>query len=348
MHDNVHQKITMAGTVMTSTVTGESYDAGTFTTPSVKELRAQCAPLLAAAEGKQQLKVSHLAVSPGVLELHCLDENAGAMIQAASQFNCLEFAGPSVTPEQGVTGYVYDNTQGPACAIACGPGTVYRNYFTRLGPDGRKGQTHDSQINNLQGVIDALEAARAGGAAGSHALPIDHLLRVRNGYVASDNERLAALNEHIGLADRDALIGELRIGIHSETEVTHETTTSKLEAAKRHKVSQAYCSALSCGYSNGSLQSWEPMATIVQDGTYEATLLAAALEQHTGQGSGRVLLTSIGGGVFGNDDAWIAGAIVRACHRLRDLPLEVVVCHYRSVNPQFKQRIDGALSAMLK
>ena len=81
-----------------------------------------------------------------------------------------------------------------------------------------------------------------------------------------------------------------------QTEVTHETTTSKLEAAKRHKVSQAYCSALSCGYSNGSLQSWEPMATIVQDGTYEATLLAAALEQHTGQGSGRVLLTSIGGG----------------------------------------------------
>lgn len=52
--------------------------------------------------------------------------------------------------------------------------------------------------------------------------------------------------------------------------------------------------------------------------------------------------------MFGNDDAWIAGAIVRACHRLRDLPLEVVVCHYRSVNPQFKQRIDGALSAMLK
>ena len=61
-------------------------------------------------------------------------------------------------------------------------------------------------------------------------------------------------------------------------------------------------------------------------------------------------LSSIEGhaGVFGNDDAWIAGAIVRACHRLRDLPLEVVVCHYRSVNPQFKQRIDGALSAMLK
>ena len=83
-----------------------------------------------------------------------------------------------------------------------------------------------------------------------------------------------------------------------QTEVTQETTQDPLPADKRHKVSQAYCSALSCGYSNGTLQSWEPMATIVQDGTYEATLLAAALEQHSGQGSGRVLLTSIGGGAW--------------------------------------------------
>ena len=33
------------------------------------------------------------------------------------------------TPEMGVTGYVNDRTQGPCCAIACGAGTVYRNYL---------------------------------------------------------------------------------------------------------------------------------------------------------------------------------------------------------------------------
>ena len=38
------------------------------------------------------------------------------------------------------------------------------------------------------------------------------------------------------------------------------------------------------------------MATIVLDGAYEATLLQAALEQHTEEGSGKVLLTKIGGG----------------------------------------------------
>ena len=52
--------------------------------------------------------------------------------------------------------------------------------------------------------------------------------------------------------------------------------------------------------------------------------------------------------MFGNDDAWIAGAIARACCRLSDLPLEVVVCHYRSINEHFKQSIDGTLSAMME
>ena len=38
------------------------------------------------------------------------------MFQAASQFNCLEFAGPEELPEDGVTQYDDDPTQGPACA----------------------------------------------------------------------------------------------------------------------------------------------------------------------------------------------------------------------------------------
>ena len=36
--------------------------------------------------------------------------------------------GPSVCPEDGVTRYYADRTQGPACAIACPAATVFRNY----------------------------------------------------------------------------------------------------------------------------------------------------------------------------------------------------------------------------
>jgi hypothetical protein len=32
-------------------------------------------------------------------------------------------------PEDGVTMYAADPTQGPACALACAAGSVYRNYF---------------------------------------------------------------------------------------------------------------------------------------------------------------------------------------------------------------------------
>jgi hypothetical protein len=64
-------------------------------------------------------------------DFHADPANAHATFQCASQFNCLEFIAPHVVPEDGVTGYFGDRTQGPACAIACGPGTIYRNYFVR-------------------------------------------------------------------------------------------------------------------------------------------------------------------------------------------------------------------------
>ena len=66
----------------------------------------------------------------------------------ASQFNCLEFASPTLLPEDGVTIYELDRTQGPACSIACGPATVVRNYFA---------QSPDRQINNLEDTLKVLE-----------------------------------------------------------------------------------------------------------------------------------------------------------------------------------------------
>ena len=55
--------------------------------------------------------------------------NEGSVIQVASQFNCLEMIGPGERPENGVTQYAKDQTQGPKCALACPAATVWRNYF---------------------------------------------------------------------------------------------------------------------------------------------------------------------------------------------------------------------------
>ena len=50
--------------------------------------------------------------------MHQASEYSGALFQVASQFNALEMTGFEVTPEHGVTRYMHDRTQGPACAIA--------------------------------------------------------------------------------------------------------------------------------------------------------------------------------------------------------------------------------------
>ena len=93
--------------------------------------------------------------------MHADPELEGALFQVASQFNLLEMTGPSVTPEDGVTRYSHDHTQGPACAIAAGAATIYRNYFAPV--DGQSGQTRERQLDAFAiggGVVD--EARPAG------------------------------------------------------------------------------------------------------------------------------------------------------------------------------------------
>ncbi len=80
---------------------------------------------------KGRLRLSE--VVGDVRALHGDPANAGAVFQVASQFNLLEMISPDVTPEQGITRYESDRTQGPACAMACAAGTVYRNHLLELG-----------------------------------------------------------------------------------------------------------------------------------------------------------------------------------------------------------------------
>lgn len=112
--------------------------------------------------------------------------------------------------------------------------------------------------------------------------------------------------------------------------------------AQPQRVSQVFCSALSCGYTNLGVDLWEPLATLVLDAVYEATLLAAAMDLAQGEGSGTVWLTFVGGGAFGNPPEWIARAIGRALVRCQALPLEIRIAHYRRIDSSMQRRIDDA------
>ncbi|WP_245316866.1 hypothetical protein [Bradyrhizobium manausense] len=54
-----------------------------------------------------------------------------------------------------MTIYQSDSTQGPACAIAAGAATIYRNYFAKVA--GRLGQTKDRQIDALADLGESRE-----------------------------------------------------------------------------------------------------------------------------------------------------------------------------------------------
>jgi hypothetical protein len=228
-----------------------------------------------------------------------------------------------VTPEQGVTGYIYDGTQGPACAMAAAAGTVYRNYFVSVGD--RVGQTRDHQLDALSGVGAALSDLIG--------LPVSALWNMQNGYALCTAEGLPAISHLLDTASED-VIDELRsalaIGLHRNVEVT--------DGSGRH-VSQAYCSALPVGYSTLPRKDWEPFARLVLEASYEAVMLAA-VEQASAGGSNTVLLTRIGGGVFGNGDDWIDSAIERAMDLVKDAGLDIVFVAHGSVSPGIQGIVD--------
>src|SRR5690606_34366415 len=111
----------------------------------------------------------------------------------------------------------------------------------------------------------------------------------------------------------------LRIGIQWDTQVTLHNC--------KHKVSQAYCSALPVGYCRSSDNRWAEFARLIQEATYEATVCAAILNAQNTDNN-KLFLTSIGGGVFGNNEDWIMSAIDRALTLYRCAPLDVVFVAY--------------------
>jgi hypothetical protein len=246
--------------------------------------------------------------------MHQTPENAGALFQVASQFNLLEMVSPTVTPEQGVTRYQGDPTQGPACAIAAGAATIYRNYFVPVG--GIPGQTATRQLDGLADIGVAL--------SGGLNLPIDELWTMQNGYALATKAGLDAIGEYLGALtpdQMDFLRGKLRVGIHRDVEVTAAA------GPERPRVSQAFCSALPVAYSRITPNHWQPFATLVLEAAYEATMWATVLNAERGA-SNVVFLTLLGGGAFGNDAGWIHAAMRRALKIMQPFELDVrLVCY---------------------
>lgn len=313
----VRANISVDGNVLKSHVNGKTFVCGELQTPSLAELREAVR-----SSGYQSGKMRVREVVADVQHLHKAELNAGALFQVASQFNLLEMISPHVTPEHGVGRYENDPTQGPACAIAAGAGTIYRNYFARV--NGRIGQSADSQIDCLADIGKEL------GNDGNR------FWEMRNGYAMPSHQGLAHIADRLRAsseAGRDQLRWLLRIGIQWNTQVTLNDC--------EHQVSQAYCSALPVAHCQHPIELWEPFARLVLEASYEATMCAAILNA-TRNTNNTVFLTLLGGGAFGNRTEWIIDAMQRALKRYQDADLDVAIVSYGVSKPEV-QRLGDAM-----
>ncbi len=311
---------------LVSLVNGARRGIGHFETPTLQALRERAHE---ACRGGARTTLR--CIVGDARALHADPGLAGATFQVASQFNALEMVSPNVTPEHGVTRYAHDATQGPACAMAAGAATIWRNYFMPV--DGQPGQTAQRQLDTLAGT----------GALLSEWLgrPVHALWTMRNGYALANPEGLRDIGRLLGAASEervDRLRGSLAVAWQRDAEVTD------LPPAQGQGVSQVFCSALPVSYTRIAPPAWEPFARLVLEAAYEATLLAAALQRASG-GSNIVLLTRLGGGAFGNADAWIDDAIRHALSRVAFAGLDLRCVSRGAVHASFERlAADWALA----
>ena len=197
---------------------GEIFQCGFFSTPSLNELRERNLERMTSqiernfdeTSNKEPKSTNRLKLSIEIGDAAALHEKYPfSTIQVASQLNCLEFVSPTGNPENGVTKYSSDHTQGPACCLCTAPAVVYRNYYHpyKYGDDNIVyGQTKSKQWNNLVDVDKKI-----GNEDGKY-------WTVQGGYTMSEKSKLMKIPW--ASFDFEELKGLLRIGIHADTQIT--------------------------------------------------------------------------------------------------------------------------------
>lgn len=287
--------VTDGGSIQLITQCGGSLHVGRFDSPRVCDLRAA----VKVTSNTDPATFTDIAVGT-IAELIQDPENSGAVFQVASQFNALEMTCPSVSPAHGITMYVNDNTQGPACAIACPAATAWRSYF----------------LNDVHNQFDMLKDATPNGP--------NKKWEMKNGY-------LMPLVKSLG---RDDIVYEnIRVAVHWDAQVLpvgHKVCQVFSSAVPvsymRHIIPDA--------------RDIEPFAQRVLDAMYDAVMAVAAIVASKSNKRTKLFLTAIGGGVFQNDPRWILSAVAKAFERYKCHPIDVYMVHRGRVAFPYKPSFD--------
>jgi len=209
-----------------------------------------------------------------------------------------------------------------------------------------RGQTKDRQLNGLEDVEKYIVENNV-----LKQVP----WKVKNGYIRSTETELNTLNQLLEDSPQiqEDILARLRIGIQEDTAVTDALACCESDDEIASTVTQTYNSAISIGYCYLKDNAWEPIARIILDATYEATLLVGLLKTVEARIAGKakdpvVLLTKVGGGVFGNDDVWIEAAMSRAIQSVQQfgVGMDIRIVHFREIDSNYRglERFSGSLT----
>lgn len=314
--------LTPDGAAFVNQETRAVFPFGQFETPSVAELKATVRAMAAAGDTESSPRARPappLTARSGVdiAELQsrlCSDD--AAMVQVASNFNCLENGSKSVAPDCGVLvdHAAQDYTQGPAAVFPTLPAYLYRCHFHE------GGQTIRRQVNLLRNVESYFAVPQNGkltltGAEDPIPADDDGLMnRVADGVCVglhSDCPILWGRSKERGLFSLSA------------PGLTDHVLSASINLRDVGIVSPALLAA----HDGDRTRVLASLCRTLLRGAYEGAYTAAIVRQR------RALhLTLVGGGVFANPIPIIVEEIQRAHATWAGHPLSsletVVVCLY--------------------
>jgi O-acetyl-ADP-ribose deacetylase (regulator of RNase III) len=323
--------------------TSAVWRAGRFESMSIGDLQARVEAMQGTA-GTPQTRVP-LKTADGIdigKEQAALTTDDKAMVQIASNFNAIEVPSRECAPDYGqlVTNYAVDSTQGPAASFGVPAACLLRAHY----PFYSAGTEPATWGQNAERQVELLED-------------------VREWFGTCVNGKVTLQGDEAVIGDGDAVAqvaDRLKVGLHTDAEVVFDrgpdrSQLSMLPPGRRPVVDQvlsASVNLLSPGHAPGLTRDGpmpEKLHKLVRAclrAAYRGAYLAAIL-----RGRRKLLLTLIGGGVFGNPLEDILDAIAEAHAELapRSQLEEVRVCLYQrgtaeSVGAQLEERLKRLAS----
>jgi len=294
--------------------TSKRWPAGSFVHMTVEELSRRVAGMTSETTPRPDLPLNVIdGVDIGHFQARLRTEDH-AMVQIASNFNCLEVASRAAHPDYGglVDGYAADATQGPAASFGVPAASLLRAHYAFYDPEAPPatwGQTTVKQVELLE-----------------HVRP--YFGTCVNGKVTLDGSQRPVTHENI-----DEVVQQIQVGIHADAQVVFgRGSRGKLEVNAPEPfpfVDQVLTASVNW-YSPGEKPSQRDLENLTRAAlraAYDGTYLAALL-----RGRRRLFLTLVGGGSFSNPEQMILEEMAAAHARWAAHPAsqlqEVTLCLY--------------------